>query len=143
MTSLNTSYLGLELRTPLVASAGPLTRDVDSALRLQEAGAAAIVLPSLFEEEVVHEEVQLNRALEAGGEGFPEALSYFPEVSAFQTTSDQYLASIERMKSRLDVPVILGIQTPAREKEHIALIGLNGNIATVVCVAHVNAWVRL
>jgi dihydroorotate dehydrogenase (fumarate) len=99
----------MELRTPLVASAGPLTREPDSALRLQEAGAAAIVLPSLFEEEVVHEEVQLNRALEAGAEGFPEALNYFPEISAFQTTSDKYLSSIERMKSSLDVPVIASL----------------------------------
>ncbi len=109
MTRLGTSYLGIELRSPLVASAGPLTRDPDSALRLEEAGAAAVVLPSLFEEEVIHEQVQLNRALEAGAEGFAEAMNYFPEITAFQTTSDQYLASIERMKAKLDIPVIASL----------------------------------
>jgi dihydroorotate dehydrogenase (fumarate) len=106
MTRLATSYLGMELRTPLVASAGPLTRDPESALRLQECGAAAIVLPSLFEEEVVHEQVQLNRALEAGADGFAEALNYFPEITAFETTTDHYLHSIEQMKAKLDIPVI-------------------------------------
>ena len=78
MTDLTTRYLGLDLRTPIVASAGPLTGDVGMVRRLVDAGAAAIVLPSLFEEEIVHEEVSLNLALEAGSEHFAEALNYFP-----------------------------------------------------------------
>lgn len=109
MSRLSTLYLGLELRSPLVASAGPLTRDPETALRLQEGGAAAIVLPSLFEEEVLHEQVQLNRALEAGSEGFAEALNYFPDVSAFVTTTDRYLQAIEAMKQQLEVPVIASL----------------------------------
>ncbi len=109
MNRLATSYLGMELRSPLVASAGPLTRDPERALTLQECGAAAIVLPSLFEEEVVHEQVQLNQVLEAGAEGFAEALNYFPEISAIETTTDRYLRSIEQMKARLDVPVIASL----------------------------------
>lgn len=109
MSRLTTSYLGLELRSPLVASAGPLSREPEMALRLQEGGAAAIVMPSLFEEEILHEQVQLNRALEAGSGAFAEALNYFPDVAAFVTTSDRYLAAIETMKRQLDIPVIASL----------------------------------
>ena len=109
MSRLATSYLGLELRSPLVASAGPLTRLPESALRLQESGAAAIVLPSLFEEEVVNEEVELGRALEQGAENFAEALDYFPAVDTFESTADRYLATVTRMKEQLEVPVIASL----------------------------------
>jgi dihydroorotate dehydrogenase (fumarate) len=106
MSRLSTTYLGLELRTPLVASAGPLTRDPRSAVRLQEGGASAVVLPSLFEEEIIHEQTQFSRALDVGSEIFAEALHYFPDVSAFVTTGDRYLESIQTMKAELDIPVI-------------------------------------
>ena len=109
MSRLATSYLGLDLRTPLVASASPYTRTPDSALRLQEGGAAAIVLPSLFEEEVVSEEVELSRVLEQGAESFAEALDYFPAVDAFESTADRYLAAVAQTKQRLDVPVIASL----------------------------------
>jgi dihydroorotate dehydrogenase (fumarate) len=109
MSRLATSYLGLDLRTPLVASASPYTRTPDSALRLQDGGAAAIVLPSLFEEEVVSEEVELSRVLEQGAESFAEALDYFPAVDAFESTADRYLAAVSQMKQRLDVPVIASL----------------------------------
>jgi dihydroorotate dehydrogenase (fumarate) len=109
MSRLATSYLGLGLRSPLVASSSPFTRDVDSALRLQESGAAAIVLPSLFEEEVIHEEVELSAALEQGTEAFAESLDYFPAVDAVESTADRYLTTIGHMKERLDVPVIASL----------------------------------
>jgi dihydroorotate dehydrogenase (fumarate) len=109
MSRLATSYLGLELRSPLVASAGPFTRQPESALRLQEAGAAAIVLPSLFEEEVVSEELELSQALEQGAENFAEALDYFPAVDTFESTADRYLATIGKVKEQLDVPVIASL----------------------------------
>lgn len=80
---LRTRYLGLELRSPLVASASPLTGDPDTARQLQDAGAGAIVLPSLFEEEIVHEEIALDRSLNAGTEQFAEALDYFPSMGDF------------------------------------------------------------
>ncbi|MFA4964428.1 MAG: dihydroorotate dehydrogenase-like protein [Thermoleophilia bacterium] len=109
MSRLTTSYLGLALRSPLVASASPMNRDVEGALRLQESGAAAIVLPSLFEEEVISEEVELARVLEQGAEGFAESLDYFPQVEAFESTSDRYLALIAAMKAKLDIPVIASL----------------------------------
>jgi dihydroorotate dehydrogenase (fumarate) len=109
MSRLSVRYLGLELRTPLVASAGPYTRTLDSALRLQEAGASAIVLPSLFEEEVVREEDELTRALQQGAESFPEALDYFPDLGAVESTAERSLACLGRMKEQLDVPVIASL----------------------------------
>lgn len=109
MSRLATSYLGLELRSPLVASASPFTRQPDSALRMQEGGAAAIVMPSLFEEEVVTEEVELSRVLEQGAESFAESLDYFPPVDGIESTADRYLAAVAEMKERLDVPVIASL----------------------------------
>ncbi|MFH0751220.1 MAG: dihydroorotate dehydrogenase-like protein, partial [Chloroflexota bacterium] len=106
---LRTRYLGLELRSPLVASPSPLTRELDSVIQLVDAGAAAIVLPSLFEEEIIHEEIQLNRSLEAGSEQFAEALDYFPNIEPFAGVGDQYLARLGRIKARAGVPVIASL----------------------------------
>jgi dihydroorotate dehydrogenase (fumarate) len=109
MTDLRTTYLGLDLRSPIVASAGPLTREPDTARRLEAAGAGAIVLPSLFEEEIVHEEVELTFALEAGAEHFPEALDYFPRFPEVDSVLDHYLATISDLKAALTIPVIASL----------------------------------
>jgi dihydroorotate dehydrogenase (fumarate) len=106
---LTTGYLGLMLSSPIVASAGPLTGDIDTARRLADAGAAALVMPSLFEEEVLLEEVGLNRALEAGTGHFAEALDYFPDVREIATVADQYVGSLAALKDALDVPVIASL----------------------------------
>jgi dihydroorotate dehydrogenase (fumarate) len=111
---LRTRYLGLELRSPLVASPSPLTREPDTARQLVDAGAAAIVLPSLFEEEILHEELELSRSLEQGTDAFAEALDYFPAISSFAGSGDQYLERLGRVKAQVDVPVIgsLNASTP-------------------------------
>jgi dihydroorotate dehydrogenase (fumarate) len=109
MPSLDTSYLGLTLRSPIVASAGPLTGDPDTAARLADAGAGALVLPSLFEEEIVHEHVHLTAVLEAGAEHFAEALDYFPAIAEFPSAPDRYLANLERIKASVAVPVIASV----------------------------------
>jgi dihydroorotate dehydrogenase (fumarate) len=109
MTDLRTNYLGLDLRSPIVASAGPLTRERETAERLEASGAAAIVLPSLFEEEIVHEEVDLNSALEAGAEHFAEALDYFPRFPEVDSVLDRYLATIGELKDVLGIPVIASL----------------------------------
>jgi len=106
---LSTRYLGLELRSPIVASASPLTGEPDTARRIEDAGAAAIVLPSLFEEEIVHEEIELNRALEAGTETFAEALDYFPSTHGFADAGDRYLANLEAIRRDASVPVIASL----------------------------------
>jgi dihydroorotate dehydrogenase (fumarate) len=111
---LRTRYLGLDLRSPIVASPSPLTREPESAAQLVEAGAAALVLPSLFEEEILHEELELDRSLAAGTEQFAEALDYFPAVASYAGTGDQYLDRLRRIKDAVDVPVIasLNASTP-------------------------------
>ena len=114
MTDLSTTYLGIALRSPIVASAGPTTSHPDGATELDQAGVGAIVLPSLFEEEVLHEEVQLNRALEAGSEHFAEALDYFPAVDTFESASDRYLSLVEDTKAKVEVPVIGSLNASSR-----------------------------
>ena len=106
---LRTTYLGLQLSSPIVASAGPLTRDADGARALADAGVGALVLPSLFEEEIVAEEVGLSFALEAGSEHFAEALDYFPTVTNFTSTADRYLELLEETKKAVEVPVVASL----------------------------------
>ena len=109
MTVLSTRYLGLDLRTPIVASASPLNGELPTARLVEAAGASAIVMPSLFEEEILHEEIEFNRSLEAGSEHFAEALDYFPGVAAFDGAGDRYLATVEALKKQLSVPVIASL----------------------------------
>jgi dihydroorotate dehydrogenase (fumarate) len=106
---LRSSYLGLELRSPIVASAAPHNGEPAMARRLEAAGVGAIVLPSLFEEEILAEELELNRSLEQGTEHFAEALDYFPAVDTFVSAADRYLARLERVKTEVAVPVIASL----------------------------------
>lgn len=109
MIDLRTRYLGLDLRSPIVASASPLNGEPATARMVEESGAAALVLPSLFEEELLHEEIELNRALDAGTGHFAEALDYFPTVDAFASVGDRYLARLEAIKAQASVPVIASL----------------------------------
>lgn len=103
---LSTDYMGLALRNPLVASASPLSRTVDAIRRLADAGVGAVVLYSLFEEQVRREEARTARLLQAGSESFAESLSYFPAVADEETGPRRYLSLIERAVAAVDVPVI-------------------------------------
>lgn len=106
---LSTRYLGLTLRSPIVASAAPPNGLPTTAARLERAGVGAIVLPSLFEEEVIHEQVNLNRSLEQGSEAFAEALDYFPGVDSLVDAADRYINSIRAVKAATTVPVIASL----------------------------------
>lgn len=106
---LRTRYLGLDLPSPIVASASPLNDEPAMARLVERSGAGAIVLPSLFEEEVLAEELQFNRSLEQGTEAFAEALDYFPAVEAFAGAADRYLDRLERIKDQSSVPVIASL----------------------------------
>jgi dihydroorotate dehydrogenase (fumarate) len=108
MADLTTRYLGLELSSPLVASAGPLTSRLDTLEMLHDAGAAAVVLPSLFEEEVIASGLELQALHTQGTESFAEALTYLPELGG-PTVVDQFLELVSGAKSTLDVPVIASI----------------------------------
>lgn len=106
---LSTTYLGLRLASPLVASASPLTGDLDSLRELEEAGAAAVVLPSLFEEQIEREELSLHETLELGAHSYGEALTYFPEMDDYNTGPGLYVEHVAAAKQALSVPVIASI----------------------------------
>ena len=109
MIDLKTTYLGLALRSPLVVSASPLSREVDGIRRLEDAGASAVVLYSLFEEQLHQEEADLEYHLAAGTESFAESLTYFPQPSEFQTGPEGYLEHIRRAKGAVDIPIIASL----------------------------------
>jgi dihydroorotate dehydrogenase (fumarate) len=106
---LSTVYLGLELRNPVVASASPLTGELDTLRELEAAGAGAVVLPSLFEEQIEHEDMELHEALEHGAHSFGEALTYFPEIDDIPTGPSAYLERLEAAKAALRIPVIASL----------------------------------
>ena len=106
---LSTKYLGLELKNPIVVAASSLAEKLDNLRRSEEAGAAAIVLHSLFEEQIVHEEMNMHEMYEHGAESFAEALTFFPEPENFGTGPDRYLKHIEEAKSAVSIPVIASL----------------------------------
>jgi dihydroorotate dehydrogenase (fumarate) len=103
---LSTTYLGMKLKNPLVASSSPLTREISRLRQMEDAGAAAVVLYSLFEEQIRMESHTLNEHLWQGAESFAEALSYFPEAPEYQTGPEAYMEHIRLAKAALDIPVI-------------------------------------
>lgn len=106
---LSTRYLGLTLQHPIVASASPLTSSIDSLQRLQAAGVSAVVLPSLFEEQIEHEEMATHNLMLSGAELSPEASGFFPEMQRYHSRSEQYLELISEAKKALTVPVIASL----------------------------------
>lgn len=106
---LTTHYLGMPLRNPLVASASPLGASIDTLLRLEDAGAAAVVLPSLFEEQIVHDELEVHWLFGLGAESQPEAAGYFPELDDYNTGPAGYLRHLEQAKAALSIPVIASL----------------------------------
>ncbi|HMC73163.1 MAG TPA: dihydroorotate dehydrogenase-like protein [Terriglobales bacterium] len=109
MINLSTTYLGLKLRTPIMSSASPLAQDVPGIRCLEDAGASAVVLPSLFEEQLRLETLELDHRLSAGTESFPEALSFFPQPSEFHLGPEEYLGLIRKAKEAVEIPVIASL----------------------------------
>ena len=106
---LRSRYLGLALRNPIVASASPLTGNIDSLKRLEAAGVAAVVLPSLFEEQIEHEEMATHNLMLSGTEMSPEAHGFFPEMQNYRTGPENYLKLISDAKQAIAVPVIASL----------------------------------
>lgn len=106
---LSTTYLGMELRTPLVPSASPLSEEIDDVKRMEDAGASAVVLYSLFEEQLTLDMMELDHHLSYGTESFAESLSYFPEPESFRLGPDGYLEHISKAKSAVDIPIIASL----------------------------------
>ena len=106
MPDLTTTYLGLTLKNPVAASASPLSRKLYTVRRLEDAGAAAIVMYSLFEEQITHESHELDHYLERGTHSYAEALNYFPDLDHYNVGPDQYLEHLRRVKEAIAIPVI-------------------------------------
>ena len=106
MIDLSTSYLGLNLKNPLVASASPLSKKLDRARRLEEAGMSAIVMYSLFEEQIVRESLELDHYLSRGTDAYAEALSYLPDGGMYGISPEKYLNQLAALKKALGIPVV-------------------------------------
>jgi dihydroorotate dehydrogenase (fumarate) len=106
MTDLSTTYLGLKLRNPIVASASPLSKKIDRAKTLEDAGIGAIVMFSLFEEQIIQESLELDHYLNRGTNSYPEALSYLPDGGMYAVSPEKYLNQVAGVKRAVSVPVI-------------------------------------
>jgi len=106
MTDLSTTYLGLKLKNPLVVSASPLSEEIGNIRRMEDAGAAAVVLHSLFEEQIAVESQELDRGLSAGTESFAESLTYFPDMTTYNLGPEGYLEHIRKAKAAVSIPII-------------------------------------
>jgi dihydroorotate dehydrogenase (fumarate) len=106
MIDLSTRYLGLELRNPIVVSASPLTEDIENIKRMEEAGAAAVVMHSLFEEQITLESNELDCHLCRGAESYAESLNYFPEMDSYNLGPEGYLEHLHRAKEAVKIPII-------------------------------------
>lgn len=106
---LSTTYLGFKLRTPLIPAASPLSHDIDNIKRMEDAGASAVVMHSLFEEQVRLEDYELHHHLTYGTHSFPEALTYFPEPEEFKVGPVEYLEHIAKAKSSVKIPIIASL----------------------------------
>jgi dihydroorotate dehydrogenase (fumarate) len=124
MIDLSTNYLGFPLKNPLVASASPLSYELDDMKRMEDNGISAIVMYSLFEEQLLKEKFDLHHHLNFGTNSFAESLTYFPEPENFETGADGYLEHIRKAKASLSIPIIASINgnTPGTWTEFAKLM---------------------
>ena len=106
---LSTTYMGLKLASPLVCSPSPLCKDIDNIRRMEDAGAAAVVLHSLFEEQIEHDAAELEHYLQYGADRFPESLTYFPQPHDYPLGPEEYLRHIARAKKAVKIPVLASL----------------------------------
>lgn len=136
---LTTTYMGLKLKNPIIVGASPLTASFESIKKLEEAGAAAIVLHSIFEEQINHETKELDHFLFKGSESYAEAIGYFPEVTLSNIESDNYLEEITKLKANISIPVIASLNgvskggwiNYAKKLEHAGVDAIELNITYI------------
>ena len=109
MIDFSTTYLGLKLRGPIVVSSTPLSDSLDTIRRMEDAGAAAVVLKSLFEEQLMLESRALDEDLTRGTESFAESLDYLPEQADYRVTQDVYLEHLRRAKEAVCIPILASL----------------------------------
>lgn len=140
MAELKTSYLGLTLKNPLVVGASPLSLQLDVVKQLEDSGAAALVMYSLFEEEITHESLELDYFLNKGTESQPEAQTYMVEPRNIQSVADKYITQLQKIKKSVEIPVIASLNgvTPggwvrlAKDLQTAGADALELNIYTLV-----------
>ncbi|MGD0612874.1 MAG: dihydroorotate dehydrogenase-like protein [Anaerolineales bacterium] len=106
MVDLSTNYLGLKLKNPLVAAASPLSGKEETVQKLEQAGISAVVMHSLFEEQVIHESLELDHYLFYGSEASPEFSSFYPQTGNYTLTPDAYVENVKKLKKAVHIPVI-------------------------------------
>lgn len=131
MSDLSTTWLGLPMKSPLLPGASPLADDLDTARRLEDAGAPAIVMHSLFEEQITRDQLAALRHMDAHGQSFGEALSFFPDSDVFALGPERYLEHLRRLREALSIPVIASLNgvTPGGWTEYAALMEQAGAAA--------------
>ena len=116
MTNLKTNFLGLDLKNPLVASASPLSENLENVKKLERAGVSAVVMYSLFEEQITKESLALDHYMEQGTESYAEALSYFPQFGRYTIGAETYLDHLRALKEAVDIPIIASLNGASRGK---------------------------
>ena len=106
MIDISTNYLGLKLKNPLIASSSPLLKKVEHVKRMEDAGIAAVVMYSLFEEQIIHESLELDHYLSRATNSSAEAVSYLPDIGQYSLLPDKYLENIQKLKKSVNIPVI-------------------------------------
>jgi dihydroorotate dehydrogenase (fumarate) len=106
---LTTRYLGLDLKNPLVAGAGPLNGELDNIRRLEDLGAGAVVLPSIFEEQIEHEQQVIDNLISTGIDSYGEALTYFPTQAAYAINPERYVDLVDRAVEAVDIPIVASL----------------------------------
>ena len=109
MTDLSTTYLGLKLKNPLVASSSPFSKKIDTIRQMEDAGLSAVVMHSLFEEQITHESNELDHFLSAGTDSFAEALTYFPDLEKYNIGPEAYLELVRKARESVQIPVIASL----------------------------------
>ncbi len=109
MVDLSTTYMGLEIRNPLIAAASPFSKTLDNVRRLEDSGVGALVMYSLFEEQIIHESRELDFFLNQGTESYAEALTYFPELPKYNVGPEAYLERIREYKQAVHIPIIASL----------------------------------
>lgn len=109
MVDLSTTYLGLPLKNPVVASASPISKKLSGIRSLEDAGASAVVMYSLFEEQIVHDSLALDHFLNRGTESYAESLTYFPDLGNYNVGPDEYLTLIQKAKESVNIPIIASL----------------------------------
>lgn len=116
MVDLKTNYLGLELKNPLVASASPLSEKVETVQKLENAGVSAVVMYSLFEEQITQESLASHQAIDHHSDSYAEALSYFPNVGRYSVGPESYLEHLRALKNAVDIPIIASLNGASKGK---------------------------